>query len=303
MFAMFRRSAALPTFREIAEQYLDDLRAKSSYRMSRQRISQIIETIGSKRADSVRKADILAIMDNKAIEGKAPATINHYRQLTKTIYRRAIARGYALIDPTIGIDPLPVDNARQGFLMPAECKRLLKSLVKSKNRKLYLLALLLIATGARCSTVLSIRGVDCDLERGVIHLYNTKSARGYIAYIAQQTRQPLERAIAALDAPYFDLVGAQEEKAKVSVIRALQRRLNKMFNRSRGIDKRDRKNRIVVHSLRHSFGSNLAMAGVSPFAIARLMDHKSISQTQRYSKIADVRMREAVAALARSILE
>ena len=42
---------------------------------------------------------------------------------------------------------------------------------------------------------------------------------------------------------------------------------------------------------------------VSPFAIAQLMDRESISQTQRYGKIADARMREAVTAFAKSILE
>ncbi|MDR1452253.1 MAG: tyrosine-type recombinase/integrase [Helicobacteraceae bacterium] len=303
MFEWLKRVVASPSFKEIAEQYLDDLKAKSSYRMSRQRINQIADRIGNKRANAVVKADILAIMDEKAKEGKAPATINHYRQLTKTIYLRATSRGYALIDPTIGIDPLPVDNARQGFLMPAECKRLLKSLARSKNRKLYLLALLLITTGARCSTVLSIRGVDCDLERGVIYLYNSKSARGYIAYIARQTRAHLEKAIAALDDPYHHLIGGAKEKCGAGVIRALQRRLNRLFNKPRGIDRRDRKNRIVVHSLRHSFGSNLAMASVSPFAIARLMDHKSVSQTHRYAKIADVQMREAVGSLVKSVLE
>jgi site-specific recombinase XerD len=39
---------------------------------------------------------------------------------------------------------------------------------------------------------------------------------------------------------------------------------------------------IRLYDLRHTFGTVMAMAGVDPFHLSKLMGHTSISTTQRY---------------------
>jgi integrase len=301
MFAAIKKVFYHPAFGGIAEEYLEDMRRKRSYRAARQRVG-CLSALLPKRADRITARDIAAILDNMRARGYSDATLNHVRQTIKTIYNRARARGHNLPDPTIGIDPLPLNNERQGYLTPAECARLLEAVKRGRNKRLYLFAALLTATGARVGAVLTIRVSDCDLINNVINLNNYKAGRSYIGYITDHLRPLIAKAIEGLD-PYKYLIGGKDRPCqRKATAEKLQRYLNRLFNIPRGIAKNDRKNKIVCHSLRHSFGTNLAMAGVSPFAIAQMMDHRSISQTQRYSKIADTRKREAVGDLMRSIL-
>ena len=49
---------------------------------------------------------------------------------------------------------------------------------------------------------------------------------------------------------------------------------------------KDAKNRVVFHTLRHTFASWLVQEGVSLYVVQRLMGHKSIRMTERYSHLA-----------------
>lgn len=59
--------------------------------------------------------------------------------------------------------------------------------------------------------------------------------------------------------------------------------LDDLFNG--GLDKRDSKYRVVTHTFRHTFASHLAISGTPIFTIQKLMNHKDIQQTMRYSKL------------------
>ncbi|MDR1451054.1 MAG: site-specific integrase [Helicobacteraceae bacterium] len=70
--------------------------------------------------------------------------------------------------------------------------------------------------------------------------------------------------------------------------------LNRLFNDPKGTSKSDSKKKIVTHSLRHTFGSNLAINGVSSLVIMRLMDHSSVQTITKYVKINDRMKQEAI---------
>jgi integrase len=55
----------------------------------------------------------------------------------------------------------------------------------------------------------------------------------------------------------------------------------------------DRRQRVVFHSLRHTFASWLVMKGVPLYTVAQLMGHSTIIMTQRYSHLAPDSMRRA----------
>lgn len=56
----------------------------------------------------------------------------------------------------------------------------------------------------------------------------------------------------------------------------------------------DRRNRIVFHTLRHTFASWLAIQGTPLYTISKLMGHKTILMTQRYSHLSPGAGKEAV---------
>ncbi|MDO8454946.1 MAG: tyrosine-type recombinase/integrase [Sulfurimonas sp.] len=56
----------------------------------------------------------------------------------------------------------------------------------------------------------------------------------------------------------------------------------------------DRKNRVVVHSLRHTFASHLAINETPILTIQKLMNHQDIKSTMRYAKLSSDSGRNSV---------
>jgi len=82
-----------------------------------------------------------------------------------------------------------------------------------------------------------------------------------------------------------EVINVKGCKSLISNIdKAMSLVLNKLFNQ--GLDKNDRKNRTVIHTLRHTFASHLAINGTPIFTIQKLLNHKDIAMTMRYAKLA-----------------
>lgn len=77
--------------------------------------------------------------------------------------------------------------------------------------------------------------------------------------------------------------------------RRLRSVLDELFNKD--INTNDRKNKVVFHSLRHTFASHLAINGTPIFTIQKLMNHKDIRMTLRYSKLSPESGRESIVGL------
>ena len=53
----------------------------------------------------------------------------------------------------------------------------------------------------------------------------------------------------------------------------------------------------VFHDLRHTFASHLVMAGAEITTVSKLLGHKSLTMTLRYSHLAPTHLTEAVSKL------
>ncbi len=72
-------------------------------------------------------------------------------------------------------------------------------------------------------------------------------------------------------------------------------RVVKELGLNKGID--DRRQKLVFHSARHSFGSLLAEQGQDLYTIQKLIGHKTVTMTQRYSHLTENKLRNAVESL------
>ncbi len=68
-----------------------------------------------------------------------------------------------------------------------------------------------------------------------------------------------------------------------------------------GID--DPRDKVVFHTLRHTFASWLAIQGTPILTLKELMGHKSLAMTERYAHLMPDVKREAIKGLARAFEE
>ncbi|MCG3700450.1 tyrosine-type recombinase/integrase [Aliarcobacter butzleri] len=209
-------------------------------------------------------------------------TINNILNFLKTLIKYAFKNDYIKNDFSKYIQLLEIDNARERFLTKNEIKLLFD--YSKDDETLYLLFKLALNTGARLATLLNIHKKDIDFTHDLLTLKDFKNNSTYKAFLTDDLKALLDKRVNSLK-PNDKLFISNPE-------RRLRAKLDELFNKD--IDDNDRKNKIVFHSLRHTFASHLAINGTPIFTIQKLMNHKDIRMTLRYAKLSPDSGREAV---------
>ncbi len=226
------------------------------------------------------KRDITNLRTGK----KSEQTVNGIIELLKTIFNHNInEKSLNMINPCNGIRKLSVDNKRERFLKSDEIKQLLEEI--KENEPLTLFVKLSLQTGGRLETILNIKKKDIDLENRSITLKNLKTNTTYKGFLQNDLIKYLREYLQVLKLnDYVININNPSIKTTSRQIQSrLRKRLDKLFNLE--LEKDDRKNRVVIHTLRHTFASHLAINGTPIFTIKELMNHKDIEQTMRYAKL------------------
>ena len=256
--------------------------------------SNIYKVFGSMDINEVTTDKIASFRKTLIDKGRANSTINSNISFIGTLFNFAIEEGiYAKVNPIKSkkLKALKIDNVREKYLSLDEIKRLYKAI--EDDEVLTLFVKLSLNTGGRLETIYNIKKKDINLQDGTITLYDFKREKTYTSFLSDELKEELEEHIKGLT--------ANSRIINTSSSRIIQRRLKKhldtLFNVGLAID--DRKNRAVVHSLRHTFASHLAINGVPIFTIKELMNHANIEMTMRYAKLAPDNGRVAIQGLYR----
>jgi integrase len=199
-----------------------------------------------------------------------------------------------------------VQNARDRFLSVEEADRLLTELKRDprypkeyrplKDPKLHDITLLSLHTGARASEIFNLQGRDIDSSTGLLSLRDTKNTETRYAPMTGSVREMLKHRTPA-DPNAYVFTDAKGRKIK-EVSNAFERAVDRLgFN----VGVKDSRQMVVFHTCRHTFASWLAIQGTPLHTIARLMGHKSISMSERYSHLSPEHKREAVEGLEAAI--
>ncbi len=212
----------------------------------------------------------------REIRKRSAATVNRYRMalaavLTWARERRYTPRGWQ--HPVRETKALPEKGASTRFLSPDERERLLKICRLSKYRKLHLLVLLAITTGARKSELLGLRHGDLDLSTGTAYVRTSKNDEPRVLVLVPAVLAELKRH------------GAGRPEALLFPARYRDGRAASFGQAWRNALQLARIERFRFHDLRHSCASYLAQSGASLLEIADVLGHKSLKMTQRYSHL------------------
>ena len=192
------------------------------------------------------------------------------------------------------------DNRRLRFLLREEAHGLLTAL-KAASPPAYEMALLALSCGLRAGEIFNLRWGDVSLENGTLAIRDSKknviTAHVYMtAEVLEIIRAKEPRTPAPQTLLFPDRDGGQRKEVPPIFKRTVDR-----MGLNEGVT--DRRDRLVFHSLRHSYASWLAEAGVSPQVIRERMRHKTLIMTDRYMHLAPDAGRGTVAVIGEIMTE
>lgn len=242
----------------------------------------------------------------------AAKTINNLINDLSAIINHAISKGKFKGDnPIKPIKRQKVKNERQRYLSADEIKHLREETRKHKDGELLELFLILsLSTGGRIKTVCNIKLQDIDFKNGIITLFDFKNGSYYKGFLPQKTMKYCKDWSSKNHFKHTDYIVSYDGKRlfvqdeTTEEVKFISNRIKPILNRlfNTGIDPRNAIDRTVIHTLRHTFASQLAIAGTPIFTIQKLMNHKDISQTLRYAKLAPESGKKAVLSMSNSLL-
>lgn len=243
-----------------------------------------------KRLDEISAFDLEKMKSDLSRKGLAPATVKHCLIIVRQIYNKAIAWGlYKGLNPIKGVKLPTLQNQRERFLSYEEADTLLKALEK-KSGSVYDMALLSLHTGMRAGEVFNLRSHDIDLRHGLITILDPKNKQTRKCFTTDAVKEMLSRRVMDLGPDDYLFTNGQGNPYR-EILDIFGIVANELFN----VGVKDRRQRVTFHTLRHTFGSWLALQGESLMTIRELLGHKSFAMTQRYAHlIPDEKRRAAV---------
>ena len=132
---------------------------------------------------------------------------------------------------------------------------------------------------------------------------NLKTKKRYTGFLQDKLIEILKEYLPLLNVNDFVVTqkGLHFKKADHKQIhRRLKPILDRLFNQ--GLKDDDITNRAVIHSLRHTFASHLAINGIPIFTIQNLMNHSDINTTMKYAKLSKSSGQEEVSKLTKTLV-
>lgn len=139
---------------------------------------------------------------------------------------------------------------------------------------------LLILTGCRLREILNLRWEQVNVERGVMLLPDSKTGWKPVL-LGAPALQVLDRLVRVEDCPYV-IQGKRPGKPRSDLKRPWD-----AIRRRAGLEN------VRIHDVRHTFASFGAAGGIGLTIVGRLLGHKDIKTTNRYSHLADDPLRRA----------
>ncbi|OGH47517.1 MAG: hypothetical protein A3A51_02935 [Candidatus Levybacteria bacterium RIFCSPLOWO2_01_FULL_39_10] len=259
-----------------------------------------IDNIPSKSLEKLDLSDIrryrvfLSNKTNEKGEGLARVTQNYYVIALRSFLRYLIKNDYKTLEPSKIDLPKTVSRSPK-FLDRDQVDRLVTSADTSKEEGLRDRAImeLLFSTGLRVSELTSLNRDQINFDRrefGVIG----KGGRGRIVFISDRASEWVKNYLNKRRDPFKPLfirysgrVIPENNGEKMRLTpRSVERLVKKYVRATRlPVD-------ATVHTLRHSFATDLLTNGADLRSVQEMLGHKNIATTQIYTHITNRQLRE-----------
>jgi site-specific recombinase XerD len=219
---------------------------------------------------NIRKIDVNVI--NKYLlylrrKGNKPATINSKMSYLSSILHYAYYNGYIGNKPFIPFER--VKACKDKFLSSEEVQEIIDYCTAHDLKELYQIIQIGLNTGLRIDNILSIKPEDID--NNYLRVWQNKTNHPYSI--------PLNKSMQDL---FKDFTGFTLNYQQVYY-------QFKVLKQSLQLD-----SNVTIHTLRHTFCSNLIQKGVPVAIIQKLANHQNIQTTMRYAHLSNAALEKAI---------
>jgi len=235
---------------------------------------KIIPTLGAKALDEVTRQDVQAFRRALVAEGLSNAFVNRHLALLRRVF--TLACEWGVLDgknPAAKPGMLP-ERHREVYLDPRQLRALLVCLGNDRDTTAAALIALLALTGARKSEGLQAQWQHIDFERAQWTVPLSKSGHTRHIPLSPAAIALLQRLPRVAGNP-FVFVGRKPGTHLIEV-RGAWERCKKAA---------DLPANVTLHTLRHSFASTLINLGRPLEVIGKILGHRQLSTTSRYSHL------------------
>ena len=259
----------------------------------------IRESLGMLPLQAITPEKITKFLTELSASGLSPATVLHYGAIIRRMFNVAkktfVEEGGFLFTGTNPMDEVDLPtlrNARERFLTHEEAAMLLEAARESGKQDLHDAIALTLETGLRLGELLRLEWSDINMFAKILTVKDEDHRK-------PGGKVPLsERAIALLK----ERMRHRDPKASLvfQPVRGKERKfLPHEFSdlvESVGLNAfvTNPKDKVVFHTLRHTFASWLAIRGTDVYRIKTLMRHKTLAMTMRYAHLSPDAGRTAV---------
>ncbi|NTV28734.1 MAG: site-specific integrase [Candidatus Omnitrophica bacterium] len=279
-----KREEQQTLFKALAEAYLEKhLKlncSKGWARKERVNLDRLARFFGDRRLQDITPMMVEQFKAERLKE-VAPATVNKALACLKAMFNKA--SDWGLLDgknPVSKVKLLKVDNKRLRYLEKPEIARLIGNCLAHLKP----IVILALNTGMRKSEIFNLRWDDVDFNLRMIQLLKTKNNK--------------IRNIPMNESVYYTLKALKEQSEDEQVFPG--RNGPAITYVTKSFATALRKSGIInfrFHDLRHTFASQLVMAGVDLNTVRELLGHSELTMTLRYAHLSCDHKRQAVQVL------
>ena len=270
------------TFKTLSVDYLKWAKRQRSFRQKEQVVRQLVTIFGAyplrafnsrllEQYQTERMENGRKYTKSGLIEGNKPATINRHMATIKHMFTKAME--WELVEEEAAkkvrkVKLLEENNRRLRYLSKEECR----ALVNACADHLKPIVIMALNTGMRRGEILNLKWDNVDMRHGFILLDRTKNGERREIPINETLRGTLLHLTRRLDvSEVFHRDGRPIRDIREAFAGACRRAKIRDFH---------------FHDLRHTFASQLIMAGKDITTVKELLGHKTLTMTLRYAHLA-----------------
>lgn len=268
-------------------------------------IEPVLGDIPLRKIDAAKVEEVM-LRAHKA--GRSAGTVCKIIGVISQVWNKAATRDLVQGEsPTRKVKKPQQDNRRMRFLSKEQARDLLAAL-KLRSQDVHDEALLSLLCGLRAGEIHNLTWGDIDLKNGTIFIRDPKNKRNRHSFIAEDMKAMLKsryREQSTTDLIFPTIDGRQRMYVPDTFARTVDElglnNTGEFIKNANGdlvpVRISDARQKVVFHSLRHTFASWLVQQGTPLYTVAELMGHSTLEMTRRYSHLAPDTLRKAALSL------